>query len=466
MGRGRRVGCESPPEEREAEIVVDAQPTALHGRIDRIDVQPSTGRRVIIDYKTSDTPTTPEKAHRKKGHWFDARLPIYCDLPASEEPPPWTRWADLQLPLYRHLVKSLGIEGTPRLAYIVLPKDISEVALLPADWTEADFKDANRVRAALVSASTAKSQWTADDLRQADLAAEEVVRAVRAEKFSPPGRTPAAVFRGLRRHLSGQPLFRCRLVEEEGRQPMSQEKNTVIRALAGTGKTFQLSNRFIGLLAAGQPLDAHFGDDVHPQGGRRDPGPRPGAHWPTRCSTRRSSRSLPSTSRARRWTAAGAWPAAGNAPPLAPPADQHAGQLLHRDRAELRPGAGAPAGLGDRRGRSMTRLRDEAVRLLSRKTTNDVVRLMHLLTKGEATRSVSQQISDLVTKLYAVYLRGPCGGVEVAPPSKAAWRRANCARPSRPWPSWKSAGDKRFQKAVDTDRKTIVGGGEKDGSRS
>ena len=64
---GRRVGCESLPEEREAEIVVDAQPTALHGRIDRIDVQPSTGRRVIIDYKTSDTPTTPEKAHRKKG---------------------------------------------------------------------------------------------------------------------------------------------------------------------------------------------------------------------------------------------------------------------------------------------------------------------------------------------------------------------------------------------------------------
>ena len=37
---------------------------------------------------------------------------------------------------------------------------------------------------------------------------------------------------------------------------MSQDnQNTVIRASAGTGKTFQLSNRFIGLLAAGQPLD-------------------------------------------------------------------------------------------------------------------------------------------------------------------------------------------------------------------
>ena len=35
-----------------------------------------------------------------------------------------------------------------------------------------------------------------------------------------------------------------------------QFTNVVIRASAGTGKTFQLSNRFIALAADGRPLDA------------------------------------------------------------------------------------------------------------------------------------------------------------------------------------------------------------------
>ena len=77
----------------------------LRGRIDRIDVQESSGKRMIFDYKTSDTAKSPEKAHRKKSG----------------------EWIDLQLPLYRHLVADLGIEGPVELAYIILPKDISRV---------------------------------------------------------------------------------------------------------------------------------------------------------------------------------------------------------------------------------------------------------------------------------------------------------------------------------------------------
>ena len=61
------------------------------------------GKRMIFDYKTSDPAKTPEKAHRKKSG----------------------EWIDLQLPLYRHLVAGLGIEGPVELAYINLPKDIS-----------------------------------------------------------------------------------------------------------------------------------------------------------------------------------------------------------------------------------------------------------------------------------------------------------------------------------------------------
>ncbi len=78
------------------------------------------------------------------------------------------------------------------MAYIVLPKDISAMRLLPADWTEDDFNDANRDGAAVVGAVTQKSQWTDEDFEQANRAVEEVVRAVRAEKFWPPASRPPA----------------------------------------------------------------------------------------------------------------------------------------------------------------------------------------------------------------------------------------------------------------------------------
>jgi hypothetical protein len=132
----------SPPKETAA-LPVDGQPMFLRGRIDRIDVQESSGRRMIFDYKTSDTAKSPEKAHRKRSG----------------------EWIDLQLPLYRRLVAHLGIEGPVELAYINLPKDIAAVGHQPAEWTE-------------------------DDLDAADSAAADVVRRVRAEEFWPPANPP------------------------------------------------------------------------------------------------------------------------------------------------------------------------------------------------------------------------------------------------------------------------------------
>ena len=137
---------EISPAAGRASLVVDGQPMFLRGRIDRIDVQESTGKRMIFDYKTSDSPKSPEKAHRKKSG----------------------EWIDLQLPLYRHLVAHLGIEGPVELAYINLPKDISAVGYQPAEWTQ-------------------------DDLEDADHRAEDVIRRVRAEEFWPPV-TPPPVF--------------------------------------------------------------------------------------------------------------------------------------------------------------------------------------------------------------------------------------------------------------------------------
>lgn len=125
-----------------AELLVDGEPMQLTGRIDRIDINTETGERIVFDYKTSDTSKRPEDAHQRRGDWVD-----------------------LQLPLYRHLVRALGIEGPIRLGYITLSKDTSRI-----DYCLA--------------------RWTADDLDQADQRAWEIVRAVRGEQFWPPTDPP------------------------------------------------------------------------------------------------------------------------------------------------------------------------------------------------------------------------------------------------------------------------------------
>jgi len=126
----------------DAKLDVDGVPIALRGRIDRIDVNDETGERIIFDYKSSDTGKTPEQTHRRR-----------------EE------WVDLQLPLYRHLAGSLGISGSIRLGYIVLPKDVSRVRFCIADWTNEDLADADEV-------------------------ASEVVRGIRRQVFWPPADPP------------------------------------------------------------------------------------------------------------------------------------------------------------------------------------------------------------------------------------------------------------------------------------
>ncbi len=51
--------------------------------------------------------------------------------------------------------------------------------------------------------------------------------------------------------------------------PISSLGNLVIRASAGTGKTYRLTNRFLGLLARGE-LRSDLSDDLYAQGSRRD----------------------------------------------------------------------------------------------------------------------------------------------------------------------------------------------------
>mgnify|MGYP005839793677 CR=1 FL=1 len=184
----------------------------------------------------------------------------------------------------------------------------------------------------------------------------------------------------------------------------------VIRASAGTGKTFQLTNRFIGLLAAGYAPDAILATTF----------------------TRKASGEILQRVLLR---LAEAGLDAAKAADLAahvqdPTLDQGRslrilGQLvrrLHRLRIgtldsffiqlarsyslelALPPGWQIVDEVED------ARLRDEAVlNVLEGESAGSVTRLMHLLTKGQASRSIGWQIGRLVDELYSVYVESPAG---------------------------------------------------------
>ena len=125
-------------------LEVDGEPMNLRGRIDRIDFHPETETHRIYDYKTSDTAKTPQKTHYR---------------PKQDE------WIDLQLPLYRHLVQALNLDGNLELGYINLPKKLDDVKDAIASWSE-------------------------EELASADDQARQVIRDVRANRFWPPSDDP------------------------------------------------------------------------------------------------------------------------------------------------------------------------------------------------------------------------------------------------------------------------------------
>lgn len=107
----------------------------LVGRIDRVDVHPELGH-AALDYKTSSAAEAPEASHQQ---------------------PKTKRWLDLQLPLYRVLLRSHGIEVPPaQLGYFALPSNPSDAQVLLAEqWDEAFALEAEaeaRRIAALVEA--------------------------------------------------------------------------------------------------------------------------------------------------------------------------------------------------------------------------------------------------------------------------------------------------------------------------
>ncbi|MBL8850553.1 MAG: PD-(D/E)XK nuclease family protein [Planctomycetaceae bacterium] len=118
---GWRIAFTEAPDEQEGVLLTlpDELTVNVRGRIDRID-RHADGRWIIFDYKTGEGSKSIEDAHRDDGEWID-----------------------LQLPLYRHLARSLGVSGRVQLGYVRLPRDASRVGEELATWTDDDLASAD-----------------------------------------------------------------------------------------------------------------------------------------------------------------------------------------------------------------------------------------------------------------------------------------------------------------------------------
>ena len=122
----RRSGWEILESELEfpkGEILLgNDSPISLIGRIDRIDKNQKTGEIIIFDYKTPETPSSPERAH----------------LNSEGE------WVNLQLPAYKYMYEKKFSIPVSSLGYIYLPSELSQTGESLANWEDSDFKSAQR----------------------------------------------------------------------------------------------------------------------------------------------------------------------------------------------------------------------------------------------------------------------------------------------------------------------------------
>ena len=417
---GDKEGCE-----KAAPLVVDGQAALLRGRVDRIDQHEQTQQWAVLDYKSSETANKPNDTHRD----HDA-------------------WTDLQLPLYRHLVRGLGIKDNVQLGYIQLPKDVART----------DF---------------ALAEWTADELRVADEAAAEVIRQIRKQgKILAADKSRSGVFRRFCRHLPGCPLRRrCRgRRRDRGGRRMTRLKSpfphVVIRASAGTGKTFQLSNRFLGLTATTVPPDQILATTF---------ARKAAAEILDRVMTRLAE-AIESSDEMVKLSGHLQRPELGRPAAIAMlrsliqrlhrlqigTLDSFFVQLAHSFSLEL----GLPLGwrivdpLEDRK------LRNDAIQaVLAGQTVEDSVRLVHLLSKGEATRSVTRQIEEVVDSLHDLFLSTEKAAWETIPRPKrleetsvrdALTQLATIGFPDK---RFISARDKNLESAAAGNWDAFVGGG-------
>lgn len=126
--------------EAERSITIDDELTLgglpLTAKIDRIEIHEKTGRRRILDYKTSAKGAPPIETHfiRANGEPF---FPEMDFEESADEKPIIRRWKDLQLPLYRWIASHLWPNEPPPLtAYFNLPARLEGSGIAPLELDE------------------------------------------------------------------------------------------------------------------------------------------------------------------------------------------------------------------------------------------------------------------------------------------------------------------------------------------
>ena len=114
-------------DESKAFIELDGRRMGLHGRLDRIDHHPDSGRYAVLDYKTH-------------GH-----KPMAKHIQGKGDS---AQWIDLQLPLYRRLLGFLDLNVAPenvQLGYFNIGNTAGETGVNLAEFSEAQFAEADRL---------------------------------------------------------------------------------------------------------------------------------------------------------------------------------------------------------------------------------------------------------------------------------------------------------------------------------
>ncbi|MEM8783971.1 MAG: PD-(D/E)XK nuclease family protein [Planctomycetota bacterium] len=119
-----------------ADFPVPAGTVRLEGRIDRIDHHPELGVRVI-DFKTGDTPADPLRQHVRQRNGRHV-------------------WTDLQLPLYRDLIRRDATlapfdASAVELGYVALPRKPEETDWRPLQADEGFWLQASEQRDAVLT---------------------------------------------------------------------------------------------------------------------------------------------------------------------------------------------------------------------------------------------------------------------------------------------------------------------------
>jgi len=140
---GWRIDARFTENALSATLEVDGEPFVIEGRIDRVDVHDTHGYRVV-DYKTADSPKSPDAMHR--------RGPVNAK-----------EWVDLQLPLYHHLIAAHGVDGPVSLGYVQLPKDVSKIGFDAATWSESELVDATEKACRIIQLIRAGVFWKPAD---------------------------------------------------------------------------------------------------------------------------------------------------------------------------------------------------------------------------------------------------------------------------------------------------------------